>query len=104
MSDLAAALGPAAQDIIADSPELRSRIENLIELTIDSLEDIMVDGTPTEQIALATKLAPFLFRKAEAESVDGTTDDKAEVRSMLMSMWDNTTTPVIEGAPDDLDR
>ena len=99
MSDLAAALGPAAQDIIATSPELRSRIETLIELTIDSLEDIMVDGTPTEQIALATKLAPFLFRKAEAEASNDSSTDADEIRSMLLGMWNTDSVP-IQGAPD----
>lgn len=92
MSDLANAIGPVAQDIIADSPELRDRIAGLVELTIEALEEIMVDGTPTEQIALATKLAPYIFRKAEADDTADPDRSADDIRVMIAGMWKPETT------------
>lgn len=91
MSDLAAAIGPVAQDIISSSPELQDRISGLVELTIEALEEIMVDGTPSEQIALATKLAPYIFRRAEADETTDPDQSADEIRSMLAGMWTGAT-------------
>lgn len=88
MSDIANAIGPVAQDIISSSPELQDRIASLVELTIEALEEIMVDGTPSEQIALATKLAPYIFRKAETEQSVDDGHDAEEIRAMLLGMWE----------------
>ena len=68
-------------DLIAD------RVQDIVDLSFGVIEDTLLHGTPDQQQGLVSKLAPFMFRKADTGGVEDAEKAKLEARQMLAEMW-----------------
>lgn len=67
-------------------PELAEAVQDLVELSIQTLTEVFLHGTFDQQLSLATKLAPFFFKKTEDREAEADALLN-EARRMIMEQW-----------------
>lgn len=64
-------LNDIAAQIIADNPEIRSRVEGMFNSLLDIAEHTIKFGTPSDRVALMKTMVPSMMRSMQAASQTG---------------------------------